>query len=236
MENRSLLGVAATVLIACAIFWGVYKSVDSSSADTELQQMLAASKQVKTFRGAYVASMPGTYESERTWEVDCNRVIVHQQSKASQTSSDSPFNLNQDEILLGSQMFTRDSSGAWKNDGEVRPRGQAKRYCDSIAIGDEKDLLPDLQELTRHGIMEKGDKKVVNGAKCRDWKFDMRTAMSSRKGSICIGVDDHLPYEFVMDSGHYTYSDYNQPLQIDAPDASLQPVSSTAPDSSDGSN
>ena len=43
---------------------------------------------------------------------------------------------------------------------------------------------------------------------------------------MCIGLEDHLPYEMtVEDAGRYTYTDYNRPLQIDAPDFVLQSAS-----------
>jgi hypothetical protein len=45
---------------------------------------------------------------------------------------------------------------------------------------------------------------------------------------MCIGLDDHLPYEMTMkDGGHYSYSDYNRPIQFEVPEAVLQPASST---------
>jgi hypothetical protein len=40
-------------------------------------------------------------------------------------------------------------------------------------------------------------------------------------------VDDHLPYEMTMDGGHYSYSDYNKPIEFDAPEALLQPASAS---------
>ena len=46
---------------------------------------------------------------------------------------------------------------------------------------------------------------------------------------MCIGLDDHLPYELTMENGgHYSYSDYNRPIQFDVPDAVLQTASSTS--------
>jgi hypothetical protein len=59
----------------------------------------------------------------------------------------------------------------------------------------------------------------------------MSSTSSGQQGSVCIGLDDHLPYEMTMEGGHFSYSDYNRPIQIEAPEAVLQPVSST-----DGAN
>ena len=89
-----------------------------------------------------------------------------------------------------------------------------------------------MRKMISHAMTEKGDKKTVNGVRCREWKFDIRSALSSQKGSVCIGLDDNLPYETTTESGgHYSYSDYNRPIQLEVPEAVLLPASSP-----DGSN
>jgi len=230
MDNRRWLWMGATLLVAGVIFWAVGQAVNPSGGDIELKNTLEATKHVKSFRGAYIES--GSH-SESLWEVDCDKVIVHQQSHDSmQTSSDPAFEMKEDVLLVGEQRYVRDKDGSWENTGTVGPRGSAKWYCDNIARGTVRDLLPDMYTLVGHAMTEKGDKKTVNGARCREWKLDIKTAVSSQKGSICIGEDDHLPYEMTMErGGHYSYSDYNRPIQFEAPDAVLQSASST-----DGSN
>jgi hypothetical protein len=231
MGNRRGLWIGASVLAAGVIFWAVGQAVNPSSGDTEFQKTLESIKQVKSFRGAYIESASNTQHSERLWEVDCNQVIVRQQSHDSQTNADSPFEMKEEELLVGDQRFTRDRSGSWQNDGYAGDRGSAKWYCDNVAQGTVRDLLPDILTMTRHAMFEKGDKKTVNGVRCREWKFAIRAALSAQQGSVCIG-DDHLPYEMITESGgRYSYSDYNRPIQFEVPQAVLQPASST-----DGSN
>jgi hypothetical protein len=122
--------------------------------------------------------------------------------------------------------------GSWQNMGEAGVRSSAKWNCDNVAQGTARDLLPDILPMTHHAMFEKSEKKTVNGVQCREWKFDIRSAVTSQKGSVCIGVDDHLPYEMTAENGaRYSYSDYNRPIQIEVPKTELQPVSST-----DGSN
>ena len=99
MENRRWLWIGACVLIAGAIFWGVGQAVNPSGGDTEFKAALEAMKQVKSFRGAYIESASSSQHSERLWEVDCARVIVHQQSHDSQTGASSPFEMKQEELL-----------------------------------------------------------------------------------------------------------------------------------------
>jgi len=227
MVDRRWLWISACLLIAGGIFWGVGEAVGPSGGDTEFRKTQESMKQVKSFRSAFTESASSSGHSERLWEVDCNRVVVHEHSHDSQTNTDSAFEMKEDELLVGEQRYIRESNGSWENSGYAGDRSSAKWYCARIAEGGASGLLPDMFTLLSHGITEKGDKKTVNGVRCREWKFDIRTPLSSRVGAICIGVDDHLPYEMTMDGGHYFYSDYNQPIPIEAPEAALQPASST---------
>jgi len=227
MDNRRWLWIGATLLVAGFVFWGVGQAVNPSSGDAEFQKTLEAMKQVKSFRGAYIENASGTQHSERLWEVDCNRVIVHQSSHDSQSNTDSPFEMKQEELLVGDQRYNRASDGSWENAGYAGDRYSGKWYCDNIARGTVRELLPDLRTMISHAMTEKGDKKTVSGVRCREWKFDIRAALANQKGSICIGVDDHLPYELTENGGRYTYSDYNRPIQIEVPEAVLQPASAS---------
>ena len=226
MENRRWIWIGACLLLAGGVFWGVGQAVGPSHGDAEFQTSLEAMKQVKSFRGTYIASASGAQHSERLWEVDCNRIIVHQQSHDAQSSADSPFEMKQDELLVGEHVYTRDSGGSWENTGDAGPTYSAKWYCDNLAQGTMRDLLPDILTMTRHAVIGKGDKKTLNGVRCREWNFAMRSAVNAEQGSVCIGVDDHLPYEMTMEGGgRYSYSDYNHPIHFEAPDAVLQAAS-----------
>jgi hypothetical protein len=220
MGNRRGLWIVACVPLAGGIFWGIGQAVGPSSGDTELRKTLEAVKQVKTFRGASIASASNAH-SERLWEVDCNRVIIHQQSHNSEATAESPFEMKEDEYLVGEQRYVQDSNGSWEA-GYSGDRDTAKWYCENLMSG---DLLPNIPAMLSHAMMHKGDKKTVNGARCREWKFEIVTAISSRPGSVCLGVDDHLPYEMTMDGGRYSYSDYNHSIPLEAPQATVQPAS-----------
>lgn len=229
MGNRLWIGA---ILLAGLFFWAVGYVVTPNNGDAEFQKMLEAMKQVKSFRGAYVGSTPGNQHAERLWEVDCTRGIVHKQSQLSQTTA-TPLDLNEDEFLVGSdQMYTRNNDGSWEKTKYTATLYSASWYCESLPKGTVRDLLPDVLEMLRHAMIGKGDKKTVNGVRCQSWDFAMKSATSGQKGSVCIGLEDHLPYEMTTDNGgRYTYSDFNRPIQFDAPETVLQTVSST-----DGSN
>jgi len=226
MGNRRTLWIVAAVLGAAAVFWGIGQAVGPSGGDVDLNKALDAMQQVKTFRGTYTQTASGSAHSEKLWEVDCNRVIVHQQSHDTQSSTDSPSEMKEDELLVGKQRYTRDSNGSWESIPSESELYSAKWYCDNVAQGTARDLLPDVRTMVHHAMTEKGSKKTINGVRCQEWKFATRTAVTAQGGSICIGIDDHLPYEVITDGGRYSYADYNRPIQIDVPEAVLQPASS----------
>lgn len=225
MDSRKIWIVAA-VLVAGGIFWGVGQAVGPSGGDVEFQKSLEAMKQIKSFRATYTANGSSS-RSEMLWEVDCGRNIVHQQSHDAGGGSDS-YQMSGEELSVGTARYTRDGNGSWENAGTMLgDRDSAKWHCERVAEGTASELLPDMITMVHHATTEKGDKKTVNGVSCREWKFDMRTAVSTQVGSVCLGVDDHLPYEMTMGGGHFSYSDYNRPIQFDVPSGMLQQVSAT---------
>jgi hypothetical protein len=226
MGNRWLW--IAIGVIGIAGYWGVGYVMAPNGGDAEFQQMLASMQQVKSFRGTYIDS-PSTQHLGRLWEVDCNRGILHQQSQDySQASATSPFAIQDDKLLIGSdQMYTRGSDGSWEKHEYKAKVYSASWYCDNIAQGTIRDLMPDVRRMLRSAMIGKGDKKTVNGVRCQEWQFTMKSSTSGEKGSVCVGLEDHLPYEMIVEGAQYSYSDYNRPIQFDAPESVLQAASST---------
>jgi len=216
------------IVLAAVVLWGVGYVVNAPSGDTEFQKMMEATEQVKSFRGMFVGTTPSTQHSERLWEVDCNRRIVHKQSQELPIGAN-PVETKEDVVLVGSdQKYTHNSDGSWEPGKYESTLYSASWYCDNLAQGTIRDLLPDFRAMLRSATFARGDKKTVNGVRCRDWNFTMHSRNSGQKGTVCIGTADHLPYEMTVDNGdHYSYSDYNRPMQFDVPDAVLQPASST---------
>jgi hypothetical protein len=141
--------------------------------------------------------------------------------------------MKDDEFLVGSdQKYTHKSDGSWEKTKYTAAAYSASWYCDNIAQASVRDLLPDVRDMLRHAMIGKGDQKTVNGVRCQDWTFVMKSSYSGKKGSVCIGLEDHLPHEMIIDNGgQYSYSNYNQPIQFDAPETVLQAASA-----GDGSN
>jgi hypothetical protein len=228
MGNRWLwIGIAVIGIFG---YWGVGYVVAPNGGDAEFQKMLESMEQVKSFRGTYADSPSSTQHFGRLWEVDCNRGIVHHQSRDySQAGANSPFAIEEDKLLIGSdQMYTHSSDGSWEKHEYKAKVFSASWYCDNIAQGTVRDLMPDVRRMLRSAMIGKADKKTVNGVRCQDWQFTMKSSTSGEKGSVCIGLEDHLPYEMIVEGNQYFYSDYNRPIQFDAPEYILQTASSTA--------
>ncbi len=217
-----------TLLVAAGLFfWGVGYVVSPNGGDAEFQKMLEATEHIKSFRGAYVGTTPSAEHSERLWEVDCNRSIVHKRSQTSQNSADAT-QVIEDQLLVGLDRYNHESDGSWEKIADNHVMFSGQWYCDNLAQGTLRDLLPDVRAMLKNAMIGKADKKTVNGVRCQDWQFVMKSASSGVHGTVCIGLADHLPYEMTTDSGaHYSYSDYNQPIQFEAPEAILQQVSAS---------
>ena len=230
MGNRFLwIGM---LVIGGVFFWGVRELVSPNGGDVEFQNMLEAMKQVRSFRGTYVGSTAGTQHSERLWELDCNRGILHKQSQEVPLGPN-PEEVKSDEYVVGrDKKYTRTKDGSWEESKYTADLYSASWYCHALTQGTVRDLVPDVRVLLKNGSIGKGDKKTVNGVRCQEWNFTNLSKNSGQRGTLCVGLEDHLPYEMnIENTGRYSYSDYNQPLQFDAPEAVLQAASL-----SDGSN
>jgi hypothetical protein len=209
--------IAAMLLLAGIIYWGLDSYLTPNNGDAEFQKSMEATERVKSYRGAYVDTVQ---HSEMLWEVDCNRSVVHKRTQTSATSSD-PAVVQEDQLLVGIDRYNHDGSWVMTEDKHVQFSGSW--YCDNLAKGTLRDLLPDFRAMLRSAMIGKGDKKTVNGVRCQDWEFAMKSRNSGEKGTICIGLEDHLPYEMITESGgHYSYTDYNRPIQFEASESILQ--------------
>ena len=225
MGNR--IWIIACLLLAGLVFWGIGFFVNPNSGDTEFQKALESTQQVKSFRGTQIAAASSPQHLTRLWEVDCYRGILHRQSSELQNGADAPA-VTEDEFLVGVDRYSRDKEGSWEKTGDTHEIYSAKWYCENIAKGTIRDLLPDFRAMLRNAMIGKGDKKVVNGVRCQEWRYAMKSRYSGAQGSICLGLEDHLPYQMTIDGGdQYSYSDYNRPNQFEAPEPVLQEASST---------
>lgn len=229
MQGRFWFLVGVRLFAAAAIAGLILSCLLPGSGEREFQKTLDAMKHVHTFRALYTSN-PGTHLNDLLWEVDCDQQIIHHVEHHVDTSTDPPFDMTQDQMRTSNLWYTRQSDGTWKQTGFSHQGGSPKWYCDKLAAGTDSDILPRIATMLKKGIIQKGEKKTVNGVRCLEWNVASRNGTAALEhGTVCIGLDDHLPYELSVDwtHTHATFSDYNAPISFDLPAASVQPASAT---------
>jgi hypothetical protein len=225
MGNRYWFWVVVRLALGVAIVVGAASYLGPGSGEKEFQKTLDAMKQVHSFRAALTAT-PGTQHNDMLWEVDCSRDLLHYQWHVTD-SSRPEMGMARDEVHVANLEFDHESDGSWS-----KPRYAAGRspkwYCGALAQGNDSNLLPRIATMIKRGILQKGDKKTVNGVRCREWLVTMKGAPGGLEhDTVCLGLEDRLPYELTVDWEHsrWSFSDYNSSIQFDVPESALQAAS-----------
>jgi hypothetical protein len=231
MEGRYWLWLGARLLMAVIIVgWAFSYLTPGGSGEKEFQKSLDAMKQVRSVRVATVSEpLAAKQHNKFTTELVCAQNGYHTTRHLVDNATDTPTEFNDDTLEIGSAAYRRATDGTWQKSGYAS--GNPKLICSRLAQGDRSNLLPDFATMIKRAIIDKGDKKTVNGVRCREWKVALKGGYSGLEhDTICIGLNDHLPYEMTVDweRSRTTYSDYNAPFQLEAPDAALQQTSSTS--------
>ena len=231
MGGRYWLWLGARLLVAVVIVAWAMSYMGSGSSEKEFHKTLEALKQVHSFRMSMTASQGATQQNEMHWEVDCQRDILHHQWHLVDSSTDPPTDLNQEEIFVAGQGYERQKDGSWAHPQGYGGMGSTKAMCRNLAQGNDTNLLPQIATMIRRGILQAGEKKAINGVSCREWLVTLKGGTTGLEhDKVCIGLDDHLPYEMSVDwqNSHTSISDYNAPIQFDVPDATVQPASAAS--------
>jgi len=231
MGGRYWIWLGARLLVAVAIVAWAASYMGSGSEEKEFQKTLDAMKQVHSFRMA-VSATPYTQHNDSLWEVDCNHNIVHHSEHYVNTCTNPPdcsqqSEFSQEELDFAVYRYLRKADGTWATGGQLASP-QTRYGCGHLAEGTDSNLLPPIASMIRRGILQKGDKKTVNGVRCREWLVTMKGGLNGLEhDTLCLGLDDHLPYEMTVDWAHSraTFSDYNTAIQFDLPQEVLKATS-----------
>src|SRR5262249_43623455 len=147
------------------------------SGEKEFQKTLDAMKQVHSFRSAFSATQE-TRHSEGLWEVDCGTGNFHHQMHLVDTGGTQPYQLSDEEINVGGQAFNRQPNGTWKTFSSRTGTGAAYVPCRHLVDGTDGNVFPPIATMIKRGIIQKGDKKTVNGVRCREWLVTIRGGAS----------------------------------------------------------
>jgi hypothetical protein len=227
MGGRYWLWLGARLLVAVTIVAWAMSYMGTGSAEKEFQKTLEAMKQVHSFRVS-MTNQFATQQNEMHWEVDCQRDILHHQWHLVDSSADPAIDMNQEEIFVAGQEYQRQKDGSWAHLTSYGGVRSAKSMCRSLTQGTDSFLLPEIATMIKRGILQKGDKKAINNVPCREWLVTMKGGSSGLEhDKICIGLDDHLPYEMTVDwqNSRTLISDYNAAIEFNVPEAAVQPAS-----------
>ena len=227
MGGRYWVWVVVRLAVGVAIVGWAASYLTTGSGEKEFQKTLDAMKQVHSFRVAFTANLP-TQHNEMLWEVDCDRNVYHYQWHVVQTNSDTTSDMSRDEVHVATEEFDRESDGSWSKPRFTAGGRAARWYCGALAQGNDNGLMPRIATMIQRGILQKGDKKTVNGVRCREWLVTMKGAPGGLEhDTVCLGLEDHLPYEMKVDwqQSRSTFSDYNAAISFDMPESAVQPTS-----------
>jgi hypothetical protein len=211
------LGVAVAIVLWAASYMG------PGSGEKEFKKTLDAMKEVHSFRMS-VSATPLTQHNDTLWEVDCNHNLVHRQEHHVDTCTDPPectrqTDMSWEELDFAVYKYVRKPDGSWAGSGHLT--GNQTRYgCGHLAEGTDSNLMPPIATMIARGILQKGDKKTVNGVPCREWLVTMKGGPGGLEhDTLCLGLQDNLPYEMTVDWSHSraSFSDYNTAIEFDLP-------------------
>lgn len=227
--DRYWVWIIVRLAVGVAIVAWAASYLKGGSGEKEFQKTLDALKQVHSFRVAFTAN-PGNQNNQMLWEVDCERDLLHYQWHVVQTSGDTTSDMSRDELHVADREYDRQSDGSWTPAKYQGSTQTARAFCRNIGEGVEYNLMPPIATMIKRGILQKGDKKTVNGVRCREWLVTMKGGTSGLEhDTVCIGLEDHLPYEMTVDwaRSHSLFSDYNAAISFDVPEAAMQAAGAT---------
>lgn len=233
MESRYWVWLAARLLAGVVLVgWAFTFLTPSHSGEKDFQKALDAMKQVRSMRAATTTDYSPTQHVDTAWDLVCAQDAYRYKFHAVDTDPGRPSETTQEDVHVGSTDYEHKPDDSWQPHRFASGVGSASTLCKTIAAGDDSRVLPDLATMIHRGIIEKGDKKTVNGVRCREWKVTVRGGENGHAlehDTLCLGLDDHLPYEMTVDWNHSRtlYSDYNAPFQLDLPGPELQAASAS---------
>ena len=233
MGGRYWVWLGVRLLVAVAIVAWAASYLSTGSGEKEFQKTLEAMRQVRSFRATLTAT-PYTQKNELQWEVDCDRNLVHSQRHYVNTCSNPPdcgkqADFSQEELDGAVHEYARQNDGSWAA-SRYQTGMKAVGFCGGLAQGAEIAPFPPIATMIKRGILQKGDKKEVNGVKCREWLVTMKGAPNGLEhDTVCLGLEDRLPYEWTVDWEHSraSFSDYNTAIQFDLPEEVLRETSAS---------
>jgi hypothetical protein len=214
--------IARLAVAALLVGWVFAALFLPDSGKEELQRSLAALKKIDTLHYAMTSDNP-IQRTEIEGDLVCSEGAFYRKTHVQLHDPKNPVAADLQTLRTDGKQYNLMSNGYWRHDPFATET--AETTCGKIAQGQQSWILPDLSSFIEHGIIEKGDKKTIDGKRCREWKIaDLSGPGSLRRHgarhvTLCLDLDDHLPREMVLaeSNSHWTY-DFNQAVHIQVPE------------------
>jgi hypothetical protein len=214
-----LARIVMGLIIIGMVLWAVSPN---GGGEKEFARAKQALRSVRSYKYQMIADSKGQQYHEGSGEMDCQNGDHTTLHIVNTSDPDHPFDQTTEEIHVTGKGYSRTGEAPWI---QMRYMGMAppdpKNECQMLAAGRAVSSFPDYDALIKRAMIGKGDKKTVNGVRCREWKAVIPHGTNSMPDSttVCLGLDDHLPYEVHEPYGvHLTYRDFNVPVQIEEPE------------------
>ena len=200
------------IVFGLVIVFLYYISPDSGVS--ALRKMNGALTNARSWKVHTVVNEP-TKNIESTVEVYCPSRL-HSVQKSIVTDGGTPIENSSELIWIEGASYHRKALH-WMVNSEERMQTA------SCAMGPRASdtLLQSLDMILLNGKVQKGGKRLVEGARCRDWILSVPVPGGWRQEyGVCVG-DGDLPLEVYTPDRRMveTYSDWNAPIKIEAPAA-----------------
>jgi hypothetical protein len=220
--------LAGRLVAGALLFWWAFSYLSPGFGDKEFQKALQASEHVQSLRMSMVSDPTPAHHRDYQVEMNCSKDVLHFASHTVIQDFNPPQDFSEEYATSDVAAYQRQADGSWGKPRGI-PMSYAKGVCQSLSEGIATFVLPDFATMVKRGVIQKGDKKTVDGVKCREWNVTLRSPYPNQfdHSTICLGVDDHLPREMTVNATeHWKFSDFNAPIDIDIPGVDLQQVSS----------
>ncbi len=204
----------ARLAVAVLLVGWVYTTLlTPSSGEKEFRRSLDALKAVNSVHYSMLGDTP-TQHTEEEADLVCADDAFHRTTQMEVRQPAGDLNVHIETMRADEQDYRLQNDGRWKRDFSGIERPQTT--CQRLAQGDHAWIVPDMRQMLEHGIIDKGDKKTVDGNVCREWKVTLKQGLFLEHRTVCIGVKDHLPREVNDGTSRWTYA-FNTPIKIDTP-------------------
>jgi hypothetical protein len=201
--------LVAIALVALVIYWLL-----PGAGPSELKRMNVALQNARSWRVQTVMTEP-TKSVESLTEVYCpSRVRT-----VSKAVSDEGGRHNEDD---SEDIWIEGTSYAKKGYKWVVSQQEKSRTASCFAGPRATDpLLQPLDLILATGKIHKGDKREVNGERCRDWTASVPAPAGWREEFVVCIAEDGLPREVFTPDRRLveTYTDWNTAIRIEPPPA-----------------